>query len=242
VSQASASSPRGTRRSFEPCRKCARRHVEAHLGELQANEFRDAQPARVEHFQHRTIAQPKRVPGPAARAALRHRLRERLWKARRLLRGSSLSVGSISTRARAREPVEALQARVQPRLGARADAVLLPGTPRVTPGEILGEIGSVHSAAWRALPSCQSANNLRSRGRIRACFSLDRLEPDGIAEFVKSARCPRSSLSASGALMREQPALHRQWNRLRGGRSRRAAGGEHAMTRHTSGTGLAPQA
>src|SRR3989449_10529984 len=67
-----------------------------------------------------------------------------LWKARRLLRGIELERRIDLDAPPAREePVEALEARVQPRLGARADAVLLPGgTPRVTPGEILGEIGS----------------------------------------------------------------------------------------------------
>src|SRR6266852_6507700 len=87
-------------------------HVEAHLGELQAHELRNAQPARVEHFQQRTVAQPERY----ARVRLREQrfdidLRERLWKARRLLRGIELERGIDLDAPPAREePIEALEA------------------------------------------------------------------------------------------------------------------------------------
>src|SRR3989449_9881810 len=66
-----------------------------------------------------------------------------LWKARRLLRGIELERRIDLDAPPAREePVEALQARVQPRLGARAHAVLPGGPPRGTPAEILAEISS----------------------------------------------------------------------------------------------------
>src|SRR2546422_8780194 len=75
-----------------------------------------------------------------------------LWKARRFLRGIELERGIDLDAPPAREePVEALQARMQPRLGARADAVLFPGrATRITPGEILREIGFGRARERRA--------------------------------------------------------------------------------------------
>src|SRR6267154_4709814 len=89
-------------------------HVEAHFGELQANELRDAQPARVEHLQHRPVAKPER----RLRVRLHEQrldvgLRERLGKARRFLRRIELERRIDLDAPRAREElVEALQARV----------------------------------------------------------------------------------------------------------------------------------
>src|SRR2546428_280591 len=62
-------------------------HVEAHFGEFQARELRDAQPARVEHFQHRPVAKPElRLRIRMREQRLHVGLGERPGKARRLLR------------------------------------------------------------------------------------------------------------------------------------------------------------
>src|SRR5205823_1996796 len=102
--------------------------------------LRDAQPARVEHFQHRPVAKPKR----RFRIRLREQrlyvyLGERPGKTRRLFRRIELERGiDLDAPAAHEEPVETLEAGVQPRLRARANTLTCP--PRVTPGEIAGKI------------------------------------------------------------------------------------------------------
>ena len=189
-------------------------HVEAHFGELQARQLRDAQPARVEHFQHRPVAKPERRVGVRLREQrLDVGLGERPGKARRLLRRIELERRvDLDAPAAHEEPVETLEAGVQPRLRARSNALLR--APQVTPGEIAGKIGlgrgEERGAALLLQPFGKEAQ-VAAVG-LQRVFREAVLEPDRVAEFIEQRGVLRVHSARKAPSCASSQRFTERWN------------------------------
>ena len=159
-------------------------HVEAHLARLQPHELRDPQPGRVEELEHRAVAQAERC-GDVRRIEKLFDigLGERLRKARRALRRLELQrrVGGNPVLAH-EELVEALEARGDPRLGARARTMPVPVAVR----EIAEHVGLARRPERPALPRQPGAEQAEIAAvRLERVLRQPVLEPEVVAELVE---------------------------------------------------------